>query len=63
VALPTVIDLCNREVIGHAMAEHMRAELVCKAVDLAYKRGLVQPKRSSTLTAVRRTPTVPSRTS
>jgi transposase InsO family protein len=42
--LATVIDLFNREVIGYAMAEHMRAELVCKAVDLAYKRGLVQPK-------------------
>ena len=27
------------------MAEHMRADLVCKAVDLAYKRGLVvEPK-------------------
>ena len=42
--LATSIDLFNREVIGYAMAEHMRAELVCKAVDLAYKRGLVRPK-------------------
>jgi transposase InsO family protein len=42
--LATAIDLFNREVIGHAMADHMRAELVCKAVDLAYKRGLVRPK-------------------
>jgi len=42
--LATVIDLFNKEVIGHAMAEHMRAELVCKAVDLAYKRGLIEPK-------------------
>jgi transposase InsO family protein len=42
--LATVIDLFNKEVIGHAMAQHMRAELVCKAVDLAYKRGLVEPK-------------------
>jgi transposase InsO family protein len=42
--LATVIDLFNKEVIGHAMAEHMRAGLVCRAVDLAYKRGLVEPK-------------------
>jgi hypothetical protein len=42
--LATVIDLFNREVIGYAMAEHMRAALVCKAVDLAYKRGLVRPQ-------------------
>jgi transposase InsO family protein len=42
--LATTIDLFNKEVIGHAMAEHMRAELVCTAVDLAYKRGLVEPK-------------------
>jgi len=34
--LATTIDLFNREVIGHAMAEHMRAELVCDAVELAH---------------------------
>jgi transposase InsO family protein len=39
--LATTIDLYNREVIGHAMAEHMRAELVCDAVELAHRRGLV----------------------
>jgi transposase InsO family protein len=39
--LATVVDLFNREVIGHAMAEHMRAELVCGAVQLAHGRGLV----------------------
>jgi transposase InsO family protein len=38
--LATVIDLHTREVIGHAMAEHMRAELVCDAIDLAAGRGL-----------------------
>ena len=38
--LATVIDLHTREVVGHAMAEHMRAELVCDAVDLAVGRGL-----------------------
>jgi len=38
--LATVLDLHTREVAGHAMAEHMRAELVCDAVDLAVGRGL-----------------------
>lgn len=38
--LATVIDLHNREVIGHAMADHMRAELVRDALDLAVRRGL-----------------------
>lgn len=38
--LATVLDLHNREVAGHAMAEHMRAELVCDAVNLAVGRGL-----------------------
>lgn len=41
--LATVIDLFNREVIGHAMAEHMRAELVCDAIELAHHRGLTRP--------------------
>jgi transposase InsO family protein len=41
--LATTIDLFNREVIGHAMAEHMRAELVSDAVHLAHRRGLVAP--------------------
>ncbi|GGP74604.1 hypothetical protein GCM10010185_55290 [Saccharothrix coeruleofusca] len=37
----TVIDLHNREVIGHAMADHMRAELVRDALDLAVRRDLI----------------------
>src|SRR5690606_33385858 len=41
--LATVIDLHNREVIGYAMAQHMRAGLVCEAVELAHRRGLVRP--------------------
>jgi transposase InsO family protein len=40
--LPTTIDLFHREVVGHAMADHMRAELVCDAVELAHRRGLVR---------------------
>jgi transposase InsO family protein len=42
--LATTIDLFNREVVGHAMAEHMRAELVCDAVELAHRRSLVAPQ-------------------
>ncbi|WP_406045896.1 IS3 family transposase [Micromonospora sp. NBC_00898] len=38
--LATVIDLHTREVVGHAMAEHMRAELACNAITLAARRGL-----------------------
>jgi len=41
--LATTIDLFNREVVGHAMAEHMRAELVVDAVQLAHRRGLIEP--------------------
>jgi transposase InsO family protein len=40
----TTIDLFNREVVGRAMAEHMRAELVSEAVELAHRRGMVAPQ-------------------
>jgi transposase InsO family protein len=39
--LATVIDLHTREIIGHAMADHMRTDLVCHAIDLATARGLI----------------------
>ncbi|WP_433605704.1 IS3 family transposase [Dactylosporangium sp. CA-139114] len=42
--LATTIDLFNREVVGYAMAEHMRSDLVCDAVELAHHRGLVKPQ-------------------
>jgi transposase InsO family protein len=42
--LATTIDLFNREVVGYSMAEHMRAELVSDAVELAHRRGLVEPQ-------------------
>ena len=42
--LATTIDLFNREVAGHAMAEHMRADLVCDAVELAHRKGLTKPR-------------------
>ncbi len=39
--LATVIDLHTREIVGHAMAEHMRTTLVCDAIDLAAARRLI----------------------
>ena len=33
--LATVIDLASRRVVGWAMAEHMRADLVCEALEMA----------------------------
>lgn len=41
--LATVIDLATREVIGYAMAEHHRAELVTDALRMAAGRGGLQP--------------------
>ncbi|MET8130070.1 DDE-type integrase/transposase/recombinase [Streptomyces sp. NPDC005065] len=37
--LATVIDLATREVIGYAMADHHRAELVVDAMTMAAGRG------------------------
>ena len=41
--LATVIDLASRMVVGLAMAEHMRASLVCEALQMALKRRRPQP--------------------
>lgn len=41
--LATVIDLATREVIGYAMADHHRAELVVDALKMANGRGGLQP--------------------
>lgn len=41
--LATVIDLATREVIGYAMADHHRAELVTDALKLAVGRGALKP--------------------
>ncbi|WP_327287962.1 IS3 family transposase [Streptomyces sp. NBC_01198] len=41
--LATVIDLATREVIGYAMADHHRAELVTDALRMAAGRGGLQP--------------------
>jgi len=37
--LATVIDLATRQVVGWAMADHMRAQLVCDALDMAHTHG------------------------
>jgi putative transposase len=34
--MATVIDVYSREVVGWAMADHMRTELVCDALTMAY---------------------------
>ncbi|WP_460431707.1 IS3 family transposase, partial [Amycolatopsis echigonensis] len=39
--LATVLDLHTREIVGHALAPHMRAGLVCDAITLAARRGLI----------------------
>ncbi|WP_337820825.1 IS3 family transposase [Amycolatopsis sp. A1MSW2902] len=41
--LATVLDLHTREIVGHALAPHMRAGLVCDAITLAADRGLTAP--------------------
>jgi transposase InsO family protein len=41
--LATVIDLHNREVIGHALSAHPTTGLVTEAIDLAAARGLISP--------------------
>lgn len=41
--LATVIDLCNREVVGWSMAEHMRTELISDALRMAHVHGRIEP--------------------
>jgi transposase InsO family protein len=41
--LATVIDLCTRMVVGWAIAEHMRASLVCDAMRMAHDGGYLTP--------------------
>ncbi|MGW2524602.1 IS3 family transposase [Streptomyces sp. NPDC001617] len=37
------LDLATREVVGYAMADHHRAELVVDALDMTYGRGNLEP--------------------
>jgi transposase InsO family protein len=39
--LATVVDLCSKEMIGYALAPHMRADLAVDAITAAYRTGLV----------------------
>ena len=41
--LATVIDCFNKEVIGYAMADHMRTELVTDALDMAVRNHSLEP--------------------
>ncbi|HUJ82501.1 MAG TPA: IS3 family transposase [Candidatus Acidoferrales bacterium] len=41
--LATVIDCFNKEVIGYAMAEHMRTELVTDALEMAARNHNLEP--------------------
>ena len=41
--LAAVIDLASRRVVGWAMADHMRAELVCEALEMAIRRRRPEP--------------------
>lgn len=41
--LASMIDCATREVIGYAMADHMRTELVLDAVQMATRNGRLQP--------------------
>ena len=38
--LATVLDLCSKELIGYAIAPHMRASLVVDAITTAHRAGL-----------------------
>jgi transposase InsO family protein len=39
--LATIVDLCSKEVVGYAVAPHMRASLAVEAITAAHRTGLV----------------------
>ena len=39
--LATTVDLCSKEVVGYAVAPHMRASLAVEAINTAHRSGLV----------------------
>jgi len=39
--LATAVDLCSKEVVGYAIAPHMRASLAIDAITTAHRTGLV----------------------
>jgi transposase InsO family protein len=48
--LATVIDLASRRVVGWALADHMRTDLVADALRMACPSGDRRPESSSTPT-------------
>ena len=38
VYLATVLDCCTKKVVGYAMADNMRTDLICEAIDMAARR-------------------------
>jgi putative transposase len=54
--LATVIDLHSRAVVGWAIADHMRTDLVTAALDMALTHRAHRPVSSSTATAEPNTP-------
>ncbi|VEG75196.1 insertion element IS2 transposase InsD [Actinomyces slackii] len=47
VYLATVLDCATKKVVGYAMADHMRTELVCQAIDMAVRN--CPPTRGTTI--------------
>lgn len=41
--LATLIDCATREVVGHAIADHMRTDLILAALDMAARNGRLEP--------------------
>lgn len=46
VYLATVLDCCTKKVVGYAMADHMRTELVTDALRMAIDNGHTRPGRT-----------------
>ena len=38
ICLATVLDCCTKKVVGYAMADNMRTDLICEAIDMAARR-------------------------
>lgn len=41
--LATVLDCCTKKVVGYAMADHMRTELITNALGMAARNGHIRP--------------------
>ncbi|AZP39588.1 IS3 family transposase [Acidipropionibacterium acidipropionici] len=45
--LATVLDCCTKKAVGYAVADHMRTELICEALDMAVRN--CPPVRGATI--------------